>query len=113
MMWLDFKIFGSGYGLGQPFFDGPFYWLVDTSGKARSGKNGRFYHWIGGFGAQLSSFEWITPKPGTRRRLAGRDFIVFQARRQGLRVECSWACLYVKTIEQIRELKSAVCESRS
>lgn len=84
--WLDFALFGNGYGLGQPYFDGVFYWLVD-----RETKVGRFYTFAHGFGAQLHSIEWFTPKPGTRRKLKGREFVVFSAWRYGPRVQVSWA----------------------
>jgi hypothetical protein len=96
MTWLDFLIFGNGRGLKSPYFDDVFYWL-----------NGRFYTWIGGFGAQLQSFEWLAPKAGTRRRLAGRDFVVFSVNRRWLKVSVAWAiCQYHPiTAEELRELK--------
>lgn len=77
--WLDFRIFGNGYGLAQPHYDGPFYWL-----------SGRFYHWIGGLGAQLESFEWRAPLPGAEREIAGRTFRVLNTSRRGPRVIVSW-----------------------
>jgi hypothetical protein len=80
IVWLDFLIFGRGYGLAQPRFDGRFYWL-----------SGQFYTFIGGLGAQLQSFQWRHPRPGESRRLAGRDYRPFNSRRQGLRVSVSWA----------------------
>lgn len=88
--WLDFKMFGSGRGLAQPFFDGRFYWLVDTFQKERDGRNGQFYKFFGGLGAQLTSFQWTHPKAGDRRRLANREFAVFRSRRSWVRVEVSW-----------------------
>jgi hypothetical protein len=88
---LDHKIFGNGHGMASPFFDATYYWIVDTLRSERAGRNGRLYAWIGGFGAQLRSFEWLTPKPGTRRRLAGREMVVFNTSRKGLRVDVSWA----------------------
>lgn len=91
---LDQWIFGSGHGLKSPYFDDIYFWLVDTSasqgGGKRSAANGQRYTWIGGLGAQLRSFEWRTPKPGTRRLLAGREFVVFNASRRGLRVDVAW-----------------------
>jgi hypothetical protein len=74
------KLFGNGRGTASPYFDDTFYYL-----------NGRFYRWVGGFGAQLSSVEWRAPAPGTRRRLIGRDFVVFQTERRLLRVRVTWA----------------------
>lgn len=70
IVWLDHKIFGNGYGLGSPYFDGRFYWL-----------SGQFYTWSGWFGAQLQSFQWRHPKAGERRTLAGREFVVFSSER--------------------------------
>lgn len=91
MFWLDWKLFGNGHGMAQPYFDGAFYWLTDMNlGRSRNGRNGRFYRFGGGFGAQLFSTEWRTPKPGTRRRLFGRDFVVHSARRKWLRVDVAW-----------------------
>lgn len=84
--WLDFALFGRGCGLAQPDLDGVFYWLVD-----RWTKTGRFYTFSHGFGAQLQSIEWMTPKPGTRRFLKGREFVVFNVSRAGPRVRISWA----------------------
>ena len=84
--WLDFYLFGNGHGLAQPYFDGVYYWLVD-----KNTKRGRFYIFNHGLGAQLTSIEWITPNPGTRRKLKGREFVVFQVRRKGPRVLVSWA----------------------
>jgi|13_taG_2_1085334.scaffolds.fasta_scaffold289206_1 hypothetical protein len=73
MNWITRKIFGNGHGTGLPYFNATAYWLVDTSNS----RAGRFYTWIGGFGAQLNSFEWRCPAPGTRRVLAGMEFEVF------------------------------------
>lgn len=89
--WLTFKLFGDGRGLKSPWHDDKFYWLVDTKDKERAGKNGNFYRWFGGFGAQLTSTEWFAPKAGTRRRLFNHDFVVFQTSRKFLLVEVSWA----------------------
>lgn len=92
MFWLTWKLFGNGYGLGSPYWDDVFYWL-----------GGRFYHWTGGFGAQLHSYEWAAPKAGTRRRLFGEPFVVFQTRRKFLLVEVSWAHVpVVRDAEEIR-----------
>jgi len=79
-IWLDFLIFGNGHGMAQPYFDGRFYWL-----------SGRFYKWIGGLGAQLSSCQWRHPRPGETRKLAGREYRPFSSRRSWLRVQVSWA----------------------
>jgi len=88
---LDHAIFGNGYGLASPYFDATYHWLVDTSIEERHGRNGRLYNFIGGLGAQLRSFEWFAPPAGTRRVLCGREFVVFQTSRRGLRVDVSWA----------------------
>ncbi len=77
---LDHIIFGNGRGLKSPYFDSKFYWL-----------DGQLYHWIGGLGAQLGSFQWFMPKPGERRRLAGHEFVVFHASRRWCRIDVSWA----------------------
>jgi hypothetical protein len=91
MMWLDWKLFGNGYGVASPYFDDVFYWLNDTNApRTKKGLHGNWYHWIGGFGAQLQSFEWFMPKPGTRRRILGKEFVVFSAERRWLRVRVTW-----------------------
>lgn len=77
---IDHLIFGSGRGMGSPFWDQRFYWL-----------SGDLYTFMHGFGAQLHSYQWRHPKPGERRKLAGRDFYPFQSRRRWLRVEVAWA----------------------
>lgn len=71
ILWLDHKIFGSGHGLGSPYFDGRFYWLA-----------GELYTFMHGFGAQLHSIQWRHPLPGERRRLFGYDFEPFRSRRE-------------------------------
>lgn len=93
-MTLDYILFGNGHGLGAPYFDQNFYWL-----------SGRFYTWIGGFGAQLQSIEWFSPPAGTRRSLIGMEFVIFQAHRRWLKVRCSWAAINVNTIEEISSIK--------
>ncbi len=95
---LDFLIFGNGFGLAMPYFDGKLYWLVDMASHKRDQRNGRFYHWIGGFGAQLGSFEWRAPLPGTRRRLAGYDFEAFSVTRRWRRHSVSWALVQRRPI---------------
>jgi hypothetical protein len=79
-LWLDHKIFGNGYGMATPYFDGKFYWL-----------SGELYTFMAGFGAQLHSYQWRHPKPGESRRLCGRDFRPFHSTRRGVRVEVAWA----------------------
>lgn len=88
---LDFRIFGNGHGMKSPYWDDVFYWLVDTRDGGRTNGRGALYSWFPGLGAQLTSRQWTMPRPGERRRLAGHDFVVFQARRKGFRVEVSWA----------------------
>lgn len=97
-LWLDFILFGNGRGLKSPYCDDKFYWL-----------RGNLYHWIGGFGAQLGSFEWFSPKAGTTRRLAGQEFTVFSVQRKFLRVRVSWALARgVRNAEELYTLKSAL-----
>lgn len=91
IMWLDHKIFGNGHGVGAPFCDQKYYWLVDTLRKERSERNGEIYTFWPGFGAQLHSFQWFHPKPGERRRLAGHEFTAFISARRWFRVTVSWA----------------------
>jgi len=91
MLWLDFLLFGNGYGMQSPYHDDKFYWLVDTNQKDRKGKNGRLYRFCGGLGAQLQSYEWFAPPAGTRRTLCGVEYkINYTIRYCLLRVECSW-----------------------
>jgi len=87
---IDHAIFGNGYGIATPYHDGRFYWLVDTS-KGRNAGKGRLYTWIGGFGAQLRSFEWRMPRPGTERVLSGYRFRPFNVSRRRFRYDVSWA----------------------
>jgi hypothetical protein len=89
-MWLTLKLFGHGNGIAMPYFDGAFYWLVDDLREDRNAKNGRFYTWMSGFGAQLHSYEWRTPDPGTRRRLFGHTFEVFSVSRTWPLVRVAW-----------------------
>ena len=79
MNWLDFRLFGNGHGMAPPYWDGTFYWL-----------SGDMYRWSWGFGAQLHSFGWRIPAPGTERRLFGHTFRVFSATRRGPRVMIAW-----------------------
>lgn len=104
MFWIDWKLFGNGFGMGSPFWDDAFFWLRDRSNGERG--PGYFYRWGGGFGAQLYSIEWFAPKAGTRRNLFGRDFVVFSVHRKWLRVEVSWALARgVREAEEIRALR--------
>lgn len=110
MLWLDHKIFGNGFGMKSPYHDNRFYWLVDTYGRERSGKNGALYTYSAGFGAQLRSFQWRHPKPGERRHLIGRDFKPFHSSRRWFRVEVAWATSLPKDIDAanaaLRQLKA-------
>ena len=96
ILWLDFKIFGSGCGLGAPFWSQPFYWLVDANTE-----KGTFYTWSGWFGSQLMSFQWRHPLPQEERVLAGKRFRPFMSNRRLGRVEVKWKCDELKTSEQI------------
>ncbi|MGB5901995.1 MAG: hypothetical protein WBH00_04005 [Xanthobacteraceae bacterium] len=84
ILWLDHLIFGNGHGLGSPFFDDRFYWLVDTKRQDRGGENGELYTFMSGLGAQLHSFQWRHPKAGEERRLANRTFRPLHSRREFL-----------------------------
>lgn len=77
---LDHLIFGNGFGLKSPRYDEIFYCL-----------DGEIYTFSHGFGAQLRSFQWTHPKPGERRTIVGREFVVFNSCRRWLRVKVSWA----------------------
>lgn len=87
---LDHMIFGNGFGDAAPYHDQRYYWLVDTLRKERDGRNGQLYQWSGWFGAQLTSRQWAHPRAGERRRLAGREFVVFSSTRRWFRVEVAW-----------------------
>lgn len=106
MFWLDWKLFGSGWGMASPYWDDVFYWLRDMSqGRGRA----RFYRWTGGFGAQLHSVEWFAPKAGTRRRLFGQDFVVFRTDRRWLRVDVAWArSRELRDADEIRALRAVL-----
>lgn len=91
IIWLDHFIFGNGNGVGAPFCDQKYYWLVDTHNKERNEKNGQIYTYWPGFGAQLHSFQWFHPRPGEKRHLAGHEFTAFSSMRHGLRVAVSWS----------------------
>lgn len=109
---LDFWLFGNGHGLAQPYFDGRFFWLVNTA-EGRERGRGRLYTFFGGHGAQLRSIEWFLPHPGERRRLAGESFTVFQAHRKGPRVEVAWCMRLPDGIDaanaKIRALENRLC----
>lgn len=121
MSWLVMHIFGNGHGTGAPYFDTKAYWLVDTQDLREHG-TGHWYMWIGGAGAQLQSFEWRAPKPGTQRRLAGRTFRVFNVSRGYIKIpffggrlevipcmwSVSWASIGVKSIDEIRRMEKSL-----
>lgn len=88
---LDHLIFGNGFGMASPYHDARYYWLVNTYQQERNGRHGALYQWSGWFGAQLRSIQWTHPRAGERRRLAGREFVVFNSLRRWFRVEVSWA----------------------
>ena len=100
-IWLDMLIFGSGFGLGAPYWDQRFYWLCD--GRAQ---RSRFYTWIGGYGAQLQSFAWRHPKAGTEIEIAGERLRIFSSHRRWIRVRCSWAL--VRLPHGLDEQRSAI-----
>lgn len=118
IVWLDHIIFGNGFGTGSPFCDQRYYWLVDTQGKDRDGKNGRLYIFNGWLGAQLRSFEWRCPLPGTTRVLSGREYRVFNATRGRwpIRWDVSWALVGLSKLPLdeanalLRTVKQELCE---
>ncbi len=79
IVWLDFKIFGSGRGMAMPHFDGRLYWLA-----------GEFYTFSAGLGAQLTSYQWQHPRAGEERTLCGRKFRVLHSSRRWGRVQVAW-----------------------
>lgn len=102
MLWLDHKIFGNGFGMKTPHCDGVFYCL-----------GGELYTFSAGFGAQLFSRQWFHPLAGERRKLAGREFVVFRSTRRWLRVEVAWALVDLprginEANEALRDFKSAL-----
>lgn len=110
MIWLDFKIFGNGRGMAMPHFDGRLYWLVDTYQKDRVARNGAFYTFHYGFGAQLSSCQWTHPNAGEIRKLIGREFRPLSSIRRRGRIRVSWSMSLPKDIDkahaEIRALKA-------
>lgn len=113
IVWLDHKIFGNGYGMASPYFDGKFYWL-----------SGQFYTFMHGFGAQLHSYQWRHPKAGEERKLSGRCYRPFHSHRRWLylwrdkywavrlpiaRVEVAWCTHLPENIDaanaEIREIE--------
>ena len=94
-LWLALKLFGSGHGMAAPLFPDAFYWC-----------KGNFYTWLGGFGAQLYSYEWFSPAAGTHREIFGKDFVVFIVSRRWCLVQVSWAINQrLDDVEDIRKLK--------
>jgi hypothetical protein len=85
-LWLEFLLAGDGRGLAAPGFNQPFYWLVDMNTT-----RGDLYTYGGGFGAQLTSFQWRHPKAQEERHLAGMRFRPFWSQRYRGRVHVSWA----------------------
>lgn len=110
IFWLDWLLFGNGRGMQSPYYDDVFYWLKDTTIERAKAK-GRFYRFSGWFGCQLAAVEWRAPPVGTRRFLAGREFVLLRATRKFLRVETSWTMVSLKGVpideanERIRELR--------
>ncbi len=102
IIFLDNLIFGNGNGLKTPYFDDTFYWL-----------SGELYTFGYGLGAQLHSFQWTHPKPGEKRILAGREFVVFQSHRSWCRVQVSWTMINLpedldRAHSEIRKLKEGL-----
>lgn len=97
LFWLDRKLLLAPAG----FSDATFHWL-----------SGRFYWFEHGFSAQLFSIEWRKPKPGTIRRLFGRDFILHQADRYYfLRTVVQWRV--VDEIQAAKDLLALEAELRA
>lgn len=79
MLWLDHLLFGNGHGMKSPYWDNKFYWL-----------SGRLYTFFPGFGSQLTSFQWVSPKVGELRMLNGRRYKPFGTERKWFRVRVTW-----------------------
>ena len=78
--------------------------------------NGIRYRWNGWLGCQLESYEWFTPRVGTRRLLnfnngsAPTEVVIFSTQRSGLKTRCTWSVscsgthdTHVKRIERLRD----------
>ena len=80
--------FGSGFGLSIPYHTGKMYWIRNDKHKK---KPGAWYSWLGGFGAQLYSFEFFKPIAGTSRELFGHTFVIFSPpERRGFMYKITW-----------------------
>lgn len=107
MIFLDRFIFGTGKGLGLPFWDQTLYWLVDAKTK-----RGTLYTLMGGFGAQLHSIQWTHPKAQEERILAGVPFRPFNSYRRWGRVRVAWAMKPEPTdYDTVRALESRLGRS--
>jgi hypothetical protein len=108
---LDLATFGNGFGYGAPFFDQRFFWMVDTKDAERSQRNGRLYTFNAWRGAQLHSTQWTHPRAGERRRLSGREYVVYQSSRRWFRVMVSWRLVDLdrcKTLDEEHALLATV-----
>lgn len=87
-----FLFMGNGWGLGQPFWDGPWYWLHDQMMWREERRRSAWYQISGGLGAQLHSIEFTKPRAGEEREVFGYRIRVFStgSQRRGLIVETSW-----------------------
>lgn len=116
MLILDHLIFGNGHGLRSPINDNRFYWLTDQN-RIWPHQHGQLYTFMAGLGAQLHSFQWRHPRAGERRKLAGRQFVVFASTRRWIRVEVAWAMVGLpsdldEANAALRALKSDLGELR-
>lgn len=81
--WLDFKLFGNGYGMGCPVVAAHFHWL-----PYHHRKGGAFFLVKPYYGAQLYSFHWWVPKEDII--VKGEKFSVLNHVRVGPRVMVAW-----------------------
>ena len=108
MIKLLFYLYGNGYGLAMPFWDGTILWLVDTQVEERETKNGRFY-----FSSLrnycVESFELFRPEAQTVRILDNVKFKLVYTTRHGLFIKCCWECLEPEKIV-MKSLKALLKE---
>lgn len=106
-LWLDWKLFGNGYGMASPICDDTFFWLKDSI----TDKQRLYTHSIG-FGSQLSCCEWRTPRIGEERVLMNQRFVVVLTQRRGPRVIVEWSLVGEVDLARLTILKNHIHEWR-